>query len=239
MRNIFLSLLVLAFSTALQAQDKVINDPNAEVRKVGSFTGIKVSTGIELLLKQGSEDAVAVSSSRSEYTNRIITEVDNGVLKIYFNNKDGWENQPKNTKLRAYVSVRTLTKLHGSSGASVKVDGALNITSLDMDFGSGSIFSGEIKGSSLNIKQGSGSIVTITGETETVSVKSSSGSICKGYGLTTQTCDADASSGGIIEISVSKELDAEASSGGLVHYKGTGVIKNLSTSSGGSINKKG
>jgi hypothetical protein len=35
-----------------------------------------------------------------------------------------------------------------------------------------------------------------------------------------------------------KELDAEASSGGLVHYKGAGVIKNLSTSSGGSIIEK-
>jgi len=239
MRNIFLSLLLLTFTTAIHAQDKVINDPNAEVRKVGSFTGIKVSTGIELMLTQGSEDAVAVSSSRSEYTSRIITEVDNGVLKIYFNSKDGWENQPKNTKLRAYVSIRNLTKLHGSSGASVKVDGSLNITSLDMDFGSGSLFNGEIKGSNLNIKQGSGSIVTMTGNAESVSVKSSSGSIYKGYGLTTQTCDADASSGGIIEISVSKELEAEASSGGLVHYKGAGVIKNLSTSSGGTVNKKG
>jgi len=59
MRNIFLSLIALVFSTAIFAQDKVINDPNAEVRKVGSFTGIKVSTGIELMLKQGNGDAVA------------------------------------------------------------------------------------------------------------------------------------------------------------------------------------
>jgi len=237
MRNIFLSLIMLVFTTAIYAQDKVINDPNAEIRKVASFTGIKVSTGIELMLKQGNEDAVAVSSSRKEYTNRIITEVDNGVLKIYFNSKDGWENNPKNTRLRAYVSVRNLNKLHGSSGATVKVDGVLNTTTLDMDFGSGSIFNGEIKGSNLNLKQGSGSIVNITGEVESVSVKSSSGSICKGYELVSQTCDADASSGGIIEISVVKELEAEASSGGLVHYKGTGTIKNLSTSSGGSIRK--
>jgi Putative auto-transporter adhesin, head GIN domain len=237
MRNIFLSLIMLVFTTAIYAQDKIINDPNAEVRNVGSFTGIKVSTGIELMLKQGNEDAVAVSSSRKEYTNRIITEVENGVLKIYFNSKDGWENHPKNTRLRAYVSIRSLNKLHGSSGATVKVDGVLNISSLDMDFNSGSIFNGEIKGSTLNIKQGSGSIVNISGDVETLSVKSSSGSICKGYELATQTCNADASSGGIIEISVAKELEAEASSGGLVHYKGTGTIKNLSTSSGGSIRK--
>lgn len=237
MRNIFLSLIVLFVSTAIYAQDKVINDPNAEVRNVASFTGIKVSTGIELMLKQGNEDAVAVSSSRKEYTDRIVTEVDNGVLKIYFNSKDGWENNHKNTRLRAYVSVRNLNKLHGSSGATVKIDAVLNISTLDMDFGSGSIFNGEIKGSNLNLKQGSGSIVNITGEVETVSLKSSSGAICKGYGLASQTCDADASSGGIIEISVAKELEAEASSGGLVHYKGAGTIKNLSTSSGGSIRK--
>jgi len=159
------------------------------------------------------------------------------VLKIYFNSKDGWENHPKNTRLRAYVSVRNLNKLHGSSGATVKVDDILNISTLDMDFGSGSIFNGEIKGSTLNLKQGSGSIVNITGDVETFSIKSSSGAICKGYGLASQTCDADASSGGIIEISVAKELEAEASSGGLVHYKGTGTIKNMSTSSGGSIRK--
>src|SRR5438093_9202 len=54
MKKLLLSFCLLCFGTLAFAQ-KVINDPNIEVRKVGSFSGVSVSGGIDLDLSYGDE----------------------------------------------------------------------------------------------------------------------------------------------------------------------------------------
>jgi uncharacterized protein YxeA len=51
-------------------------------RKTESFTGIKVSTGIDVYLKQGDDESLTVEADENlhEY---IITEVRNGILDVY------------------------------------------------------------------------------------------------------------------------------------------------------------
>src|SRR5690606_8606566 len=88
MRKLSSILLLMFMSAGLLAQT-TISDNNARERSVGSFHGVKVSTGIELLLQQGDKEAVAVSCSNPEYTDRIKTVVDKGVLKIFVDHNDG------------------------------------------------------------------------------------------------------------------------------------------------------
>src|SRR5580765_3965067 len=103
MRKIALGLFSFLLMTVSFAQNKTYNDKNAQVRDVKNFHGIKVSNGIHLYLTQGNEEAVAVSASSDEYIRRIKTEVENGVLKIYYDHGMGsWSTDGKN--LRAYVS---------------------------------------------------------------------------------------------------------------------------------------
>src|SRR5215218_1232011 len=105
MKKLFSLICLLSFALLVQAQ-KVINDPNAEPRKVNSFTGIDVSGGIDVVISAGDE-AVAVSASRQEYRDRIKTEVENGILKIWYDSKWGISiNGNKN--LKAYISYKTL-----------------------------------------------------------------------------------------------------------------------------------
>jgi len=66
------------------AQNTTVYDDNAQQRNVSNFHAIEVSNGIYLYLKQGNTNAVAVSASLQELTVKIKTEVENGVLKIYF-----------------------------------------------------------------------------------------------------------------------------------------------------------
>ena len=87
----------------------------------------------------------------------------------------------------------------------------------------------------INSDNSSGAITEVSGSVEKLSVEASSGSIFKGYGLNSTFCSADVSSGGVIDINVTKELNAEASSGGAINYKGGGLIRNLRTGSGGSV----
>ena len=56
MKNIFTTFFSLLIGVSLLAQS-TFNDPNAEVRDVKGFHGIKVATGIQLVLTQGSTEA--------------------------------------------------------------------------------------------------------------------------------------------------------------------------------------
>src|SRR5687768_13691655 len=108
MMKIFLSFLVLLAVGSAFGQ-KTFNDANAEKRTVGSFHGIDVGTGIELWLSEGATEEVAVSASETEFRDKIVTKVENGILKIHYDNKIGAVNKTReNKRLKAYVSYKTL-----------------------------------------------------------------------------------------------------------------------------------
>ncbi len=239
MKKIAFLLFASLSATGIFAQDKIINDPNAEARTVNGFHAIRISQGIELIMKQGTAEAVAVSAATKEFRDNIKTEVVAGVLKIYYDTKwyKDWNSNGK--KLKAYVSFKQLDMLHGSSGSSTVIDGNMSAGDMKIELSSGAGFRGSVDATSLHIDGGSGATAHVSGKVQTVRMEASSGAGIYGYELVSDKCDADASSGGVIEVSVNKELAAEASSGGDIRYKGTGVITKIATGSGGSIKKNG
>ena len=238
MKKLFLSLITLVTVAAFAQEKTVVADANAQQRTItGSFTGIDVSSGVDLYLTQGNEESVAVSASDEKYMERFKTVVENGTLKIYFDTKGiNWASNDKR-KLRAYVSFKTLEKLHASGGADVKLQGDLDVADMDIKFTSGSSFHGKIKAKALTVEQNSGSSINISGNAEKIKVDVSSGAIFKSYDLTVDYCDAKASSGGSVRVTINKELSAKANSGGGVKYKGDAVIKEINVNSGGSVKK--
>jgi len=108
MKKISIVGLAAFFAVAAFGQ-KTINDPNAQKRQVPSFTGIEVGGGVDLYLSQGAE-AVAVSASETKYRDKIVTEVKNGVLHIWYDANSNWGGR----KLKAYVSFKNLDQLEGS-----------------------------------------------------------------------------------------------------------------------------
>ncbi|GAB2823538.1 head GIN domain-containing protein [Ferruginibacter profundus] len=238
MKKLFLSLITFIAVAAFAQEKTVIADANAQKRTLNaSFTGINVSDGVDLYLSQDNEESVAVSASDEKYMERFKTVVEDGILKIYFDNKGiNWAVNDKR-KLKAYVSFKTLEKLHASGGADVKIQGSLDVAGLDVKFTSGSSFSGKLKATELTVEQNSGSSINISGTADKIKVDVSSGAIFKSYDLTVNYCDAKASSGGGVRITINKELSAKANSGGGVKYKGDAVIKDINVNSGGSVKK--
>ena len=122
----------IGLTASAQNDSKVINDANAQPRNVGgSFHAIVISHGIDLYLTQGTEEAVAVSASKDEYRDKIITKVENGTLKVYYN--EDWNFTWKSRKLRAYISVKNLDALEASGGSDVIVKGLLTADKLQFD----------------------------------------------------------------------------------------------------------
>src|SRR5205809_1034755 len=121
MQKMIVCLLLVIAGFNLNAQN-VVHDANAQVRNVASFNKIRVSSAISLYLSQGNQQGVAVSSEDQDVTNRIITEVKNGVLKIYVENGawNGWNWGNKH--LKAYVTFTTLEMLDASGACNVELN---------------------------------------------------------------------------------------------------------------------
>lgn len=229
MKKLFSLFALIAFAITSIAQ-KTVNDPNAEKRNASGFHAIEVSGGIDLYLSQGSE-AVAVSASKTEYREKIMTKVENGVLKIWYDWKNGLKVDWSNRKLKAYVSFKNLDRLVTSGGSDVDVDGSINVSKLDMEISGGSDFSGKVDISEMKVTASGGSDVSISGKTTRLTINASGGSDFSGYGLSADVCDVEASGGSDVYITVNKELSAHASGGSDVFYKGNGLIRDIKTSS--------
>jgi hypothetical protein len=237
MKRIFLALLLLTGSYIVSKAQQ-INDGNAEKRNVGSFHGIEVGTGVQLFLTQGNAEEVAVSASSTEFRDKLVTEVVNGILKIHYDSKTGSVNKKKESKeLKAYVSYKVLDLLDASTGAGVKIQGVLNSSSLKMKVNTGATAEGEVNINKLEIDQSTGSKVTLSGKAESLSVEGSTGSRFTGEGMETINCHAAVNTGARISVSAEKELQAKASTGGIIKYKGNASIREIKTNTGGSVSK--
>jgi hypothetical protein len=239
MKNTCLLFFAALLTISAVAQDKVVNDANAQKRTVPTFHAISVSGGVDLFLTQSTSEAVAVSANKLEDRDRIKTEVVDGVLKIYYDAPMGFTFSFTSRKLKAYVSVKNIDELRASGGSDVDVNGTLAVSTLKMGISGGSDFKGKVDVTELDIHQSGGSDVDISGRAVNVKIGASGGSDFNGYELTTDKCFAHCSGGSDITVTVNKELSADASGGSDIHYRGTGTVTKAGSSGGGSIKKRG
>ena len=238
MKKTFLAFLLLAGLVTGSFAQKNINDANAQKRTVPGFHGIDVATGIELTLTKGTTEEVAVSASETEFRDKIITEVVNGILKIHYETKTGAINRKnENKNLKAYVSYKSLDHLTVTTGAEVDIEGVLEATTLDLKANTGGTVDGEVNIGTLTVDQNTGSKITLSGKVDKLDAEGNTGSKFMGENLNTNTCSAEMGTGAGIYISVDKELNVKANTGGYVKYKGNAGIREVKTNTGGTVTK--
>lgn len=232
-------LLVLPVLVAV-AQKPIYNDPNAEVRTVSSsFHAIKVSNAIDLFLQQGDTEGIAISAVNHEDRNKIKTTIENGVLKIWYDNDGKWWKSNGNKKLKAYVSFKNLNKLSASGACDVKVNGGIKTNELEMNFSGASDFAGEINANQLVVDiSGASDIKVLGGKVTNLKILASGASDFMGYDFIADNCSADASGASDIKVTVNIELNAHASGASGIYYKGEGKIRNLKSSGASSVSRK-
>lgn len=238
MKKLFIAAVALILSwSGLRAQ-QVINDANAEKREVGSFHGIEVATGVELLLTEGTTEEVAVSAATPEFRDKIVTKVENGILKIHYESKPGAINKRRETKhLKAYVSYKTLDRLHATTGAEVKINGTLQASTMDMKANTGAEISGKVNIRSLKVEQSTGSRINLEGTANEAEIEGDTGSKFTGEAFVIADCDVKVSTGAQVTITSDGKLQAKANTGGIVRYKGKAVVSEIKASTGGQIRK--
>lgn len=236
--KLLLPLLALLLAAPALAQKKIV-DPNVQVREIGSsFHGISVSGGIDLYLSPGSE-VVAVSAASAEIRDRIRTSVENGILKISFEN-DGIKNffRGDNGKLKAYVSYRTLRQLSASGGCDVFTEGVIKTDLLKLSLSGGCDFQGQLDVGKLDVHQSGGTDIKVSGRAGDVSIRASGGSDFIGDNFVADVCTISASGASDVTITATKRLSASASGASDVRYKGDPELQAISASGGSSVKKR-
>lgn len=235
MKNIFLSIFLSGAILSIQAQTTVFHDKDAEIRSVGDFNSVEVSSAIDLQLSQGGENSVAVSAPGDVNRAGIKTVVSDGVLKIWYEQKNWFKGNGR--KIRAYVSVKTLKMLTASGACDVRVNGEVKSDELLIRLSGASDFMGAVNTGSLKIDLSGASDVVIRGVASNLNIDASGASHFRGFDLLTDNCSVEASGATDIRITVNKVLNAEASGVTSIYYKGSGMIGEIKTSGASKIKK--
>jgi len=238
MKKIQVMLMGMLVSTVLFAQ--TINDANAEPRNLSGFHAIKISNSFTVYISQGNEDAVAISASKAEYREKIITKVENGVLIIRFDDDKkfwkGWNGDKQ--KLKAYISVKKIDRLDVSGACDVFFEEGISSEDLSVRLSGASDLKGRIDSKKLSFNISGASDATISGNAAELSIDASGASDFKGFDMTVNYCTAEASGASSVNITVNKELSAKASGASSVRFKGEGLIRDIKTSGSSNVTRK-
>ena len=236
MKGIILIGIYSLFFVVARSQDQMVVDPNASARNLpGSFSRIKVSNAIKVIITQSETESIAVSAAEEKYKEGIRTEIDNGTLKIYY---EGSKWTGKDRKLKAYVSFKNLSQLDVSGASDVAGIGKLTLKGLTINVSGASTVKADFSVDHLDIKLSGASKASISGESGMLNVECHGATDLDAYDLKSISCNAEASGASDIDIFVEKELNASASGASSIHYKGSPAIANVKKSGASSISKK-
>lgn len=236
MKKLLILIAVVCAGLASQAQ-KTVYDANAEVRNVGSFHAIKLSNAFTVMITQSGEEGLAVSSSDKAEMANIKTKVENGVLKIWYDQEKKWTS--KGPKLKAYISVKNLDAIKASGACDIKIEGTLNTSNLKIELSGATDLTGKINVSEeLTAHLSGASDLNLTGIADNAKIDVNGASEMKAYDFSTSNCSIEASGASSVQITVDKELSAQISGASSVRYKGTAMIKDIKTSGASSISRK-
>ncbi len=193
------------------------------------FTKIQASTGVEVILEQGSpsEVEVEVDDNLMKY---IVTRVENGTLIVKI---DGNINTMESAIVR--VKTKTIEGLESSSGASIKTINKLSGISVALKTSSGSTIQADLEYEKVSCESTSGSEIKVSGKALTLDTKSSSGSEIDAKDLAANEITAQSTSGSSTTVNPIVLLNAKASSGSSIDYvkEPKKVVKE--ETSGGSV----
>lgn len=201
-------------------------------RSVAEFTNIHASAGVAVYLIPGTENKVVVETDEN-LQKTIKTKVTNGTLKISQDGKVFFSS-----KKNIYITYINLNQVFASSGAEISSDEVLKSQDLILKTSSGGEIDIEILSETARMQASSGSEIDINGKVINLYLKASSGAKIDAEDLLAKNVEAQASSGGTIELVAEDRLSTKASSGGSISYKGTPTLFDNHETKSGNVRKK-
>ena len=191
------------------AQDKA-----TATRTMDPFHSINVSSEIDAELILSKEESVSLELQGAE-TGQMITEVEDGVLKIRMRT-----GSYKDASLKVQIHFKDLTAIEATGRATVWSYEDLFTGNIKIDLFNGGAVRLGLYCDTLSVNISQGSILTLKGEGASSRLKVNTNATFNGYEFNCKDVEVSATSTGKAKISVSNSLKATASTGGFVGYVG-------------------
>jgi len=233
----YLAILLMAISLSSCQWDIMLGQENGngnvrtEERHVGDFNGVHSSAGLHVYLTEGSENKVVVEADDNLHQ-YIEVYLEGNTLKI------GTEKNIGRAKAKnVHVTFTNLESLKASSGSDLISNSVIKSEILSLETSSGADLEAEIVSKEVYLEASSGSDLKVSGRAGKAVVDASSGSDIKARELEVLSCNAEASSGADVAITVLNTIEAHASSGGDIQYFGNPSDVSVNDGPSGSVRK--
>jgi hypothetical protein len=236
LRFLTIAVAILSISACTQGQmRKTVYGNNKVVtkeRNTEPFTGVRVSSGIDIFLKQGNNESLSVEADENlqEY---ILTEVRNGVLNVYTE-----VNIREAERKRVYVTMKEVNSIHTTSAGDVFGETPVKSDRLELSASSAGNIKLEVYAKEIKVNISSSGDVSLTGEVDNLEADLSSAGDLNANDLKTREADISVSSAGNADINVSEKITARASSAGDINYRGNPKYVDAHSSSAGGVHKR-
>ena len=198
-------------------------------RNLGDFSKVAVYDGINLELIKSDENKVEITGKN---TNFVVVKNKNGDLKIRLN----LERRFSGDKTKVSLFYKTLYNIISHEGSNVFSKDTIKQGDLNVKANTGSTLNFIVALNTLNTTSATGSTVNLSGNAEYHDCSTSTGAEIDAEKLTTTETYATSTTGGLIEVSATKELEANSKLGGIINvYEKTDKIVE-SISLGGVVN---
>jgi hypothetical protein len=211
---------------------QVSNAQNPEMRNLQDFSGVDFSGAYEVILQASNETKIEVTGTKDIPNEDIVTEVKNGVLKVYFK-KDKYKNINKSPKL--IVFYKQLNSIDNSGAVNIKTEGTLQTNSLKIDVAGAGNLNLNINAEKLTVDMSGASNITLAGKAATQKYEVSGAGSINAYELEGNSVNVELSGVASAKVHAKQTLEVEISGMGSVRYRGNPQKLKTSESMMGSV----
>jgi hypothetical protein len=233
MRYLFLSLFsVLILSCNFEYKNSIAGNGNIVTREVktDSFDKIDVTDALDVVIIPSETQKVLVVADEN-LVDLITINVRDNTLRISAEKRI---QMARSKKIEVYT--QTMEKLEASAASTVHNSDSLQYGNFKIMCSSAAQVDLTGRFQLLNIEASSASNIKLSGYSKELRADLSSASGLSAFNLTAENVNIVASSAANAKVHVTHEANFNASSAANISYHGNPSVKNVSTSSGGSVN---
>jgi hypothetical protein len=221
------SCMINYWDTGISGNGNVIE----ETRDISGFTGIQISSGIDVYLSEGDQFEVRVEADEN-LMDVIETELKGKDLVV--KTEDRVSIRRAESK-KVHVTLPDLKEVKISSAGDCRGQTMFYCDDLRLGISSAGDLSLEVEARRIDIEISSSGDAKISGQAEVLNASLSSAGGLDAYNLIAGKVDVDVSSAGDARVHATEEISMNASSAGDIYYKGDARVVNSRSSSAGKI----
>lgn len=223
------SCIIEGFNNGISGNGNVVE----ETRDISGFTGVKLSSGIDVILSEGDHFEVRVEADEN-LIDVIETSLNGKMLVV------GTENvNIRNAKSKkVHVTLPKLSALKISSAGDCRGKTLFHCDDLELGISSAGDLTLEVEARRIDLGISSSGDAKLAGKADVFNASLSSAGDLSAFDLIAGEVKVDVSSAGDARVYATDEISMSASSAGSIYYKGDAQVIRSSKSSAGDIVKK-